>query len=234
MDSLSTKTNMKALKKAIGTLPNTINELYDDAFRRIDSQNSDDQELAIKALRWVAYAYRPLTVHEFEEALAIEPDEEDFERDAMHPIDIVLEACAGLLIVDEETQQVRLIHYTAQDYFNGLLDSRFRNIHGSIAGDCITYLSYNDFQFPIKSDVESPSDDSSTISNHDTYQSSDKSGDEQIPYHLLTYAVTYWAQHVTAGQGSNLSDQGCGFLASNPRIGSMVLLIIEVQCHPSI
>ncbi|KAL8716490.1 MAG: hypothetical protein Q9225_006191 [Loekoesia sp. 1 TL-2023] len=214
MDSLSTKTNTKAFKKAIGTLPNTINELYDDAFRRIDSQNSDDQELAIKALQWVAYAYRPLTVHELKEALAIEPDDKDFEKDAMSPIDIVLEACAGLLIVDEETQQARLVHYTAQEYFDGLLDARFRNVHALVAGDCITYLSYNDFQSSKKSDI----DDSSTISNHDTYQSSDESGDEHTSYYLLHYAAKFWAQHVTAGYGDSLSTQVCGFLASNPRM----------------
>lgn len=146
MDSLSTKLSVKALKKAIENLPRELNELYDDALRRIDAQNEDDREVANSLLRWVAYAYRPLTIRELEEALAIVPGEEDFEPDGLPLIHHALNACAGLLVVDDETGQVRMVHYTAQDYFDKLLDSRFQGAHTTIAEQCITYLSYKVFQ----------------------------------------------------------------------------------------
>ena len=73
MHSLSTKLSIKALKKAIENLPHELNDLYNDALRRIDAQNEDDREVASSLLRWDAYAYRPLTIRELEEALAIVP-----------------------------------------------------------------------------------------------------------------------------------------------------------------
>ncbi|KAL9603021.1 MAG: hypothetical protein Q9179_002355 [Wetmoreana sp. 5 TL-2023] len=206
MDSLSTKTNVKALKKAIRSLPKETDELYDEVFYRIDSQGKDDQELAVKALRWVAYAYRALNVRELKEALAIEPGDRDFDSDAMPEIALVLEACAGLLIVEKETEQVRLVHYTAQGYLDALLASRYQGAHALIGGDCITYLSYIVFQ---------QSDDESANEGDD--ESDDEAGDD-LTYYLLEYASEFWAKHCTAGHGVNLSAQLYNFLASNPRV----------------
>ena len=146
MDSLATKLSVKALKKAIENLPRELRELYDDALRRIDAQNEDDREIAISLVRWVTYAYRPLTIRELEEALAIVPGEEDFDPEGLPFIQDALNACAGLLVVDDETSQVRMVHYTAQDYFDQLLDYRFQGAHAVIAEHCITYLSYKVFQ----------------------------------------------------------------------------------------
>lgn len=146
MESLSSKTNIAALKKAITRLPNTLDQLYQDALHRIESLNEDDREIAQNALRWVAYVYEPLTVPMLEEALAIDPEGEDFDPEAAPPITLVLNACEGLLIVDEETQIVRLVHYTAQDYFNALIRSNNQDEHARIAGDCITFLSYTHVQ----------------------------------------------------------------------------------------
>ena len=160
MDSLSTKLSVKALKKAIENLPRELNDLYDDALRRIDAQNEDDREVAISLLRWVAYAYRPLTIPELEEALAIVPGEDDFDPEGLPLIHDALNACAGLLVVDDETEQVRMVHYTAQDYFDKLLESRFHGAHTTIAEHCITYLSYRVFQ-SYESETDSVEDDNS-------------------------------------------------------------------------
>lgn len=146
MDSLSTKLSITSLKNAIDNLPQELNELYDEAFRRIDAQNEDDREVANNLLRWVAYAYRPLTIPELEEALAIVPGGEDFDPEGLPLILDALNACAGLLVVDDETKQVRMVHYTAQDYFDKLLNSRFQDAHAKIAEHCITYMSYKVFQ----------------------------------------------------------------------------------------
>ncbi|KAL8748994.1 MAG: hypothetical protein Q9184_006986 [Pyrenodesmia sp. 2 TL-2023] len=206
MDSLATKMSVKTLKQAIGDLPSTLNQLYDEAFRRIDDQNADDRDFANKALRWVAYAYRPLTVLELKEALAIEPRGQDFDADAAPDIALVLEACAGLLIVDKETEQVRLVHYTAQDYLDPLLTSRYREAHASIAEDCITYLNYDVFQFR--------QCDNDHERRFEAHMSS-----LQLRTYLLAYALVYWAKHCRmAGQGVELGAQLYNFLASNPRI----------------
>ena len=101
VDLLTSKTSVKALKKAMENLPATLDDLYDDAIQRIQSQSQDDRELANKALRWVAYTYRPLKVKVLLEALAIEPGETDLDLEAIPHMGLILDVCAGLLIFDE-------------------------------------------------------------------------------------------------------------------------------------
>ncbi|KAF8142802.1 ankyrin repeat-containing domain protein [Mycena galopus ATCC 62051] len=112
---------------------------------RINSQSDDDRQLALRALTWVAYAKRPLFVGELQEALAIEPSATCLDADNLLDLGIVLSVCAGLIIVDETTSVVRLIHYTTQHYFDGIQAREFGMAHSMIAGDCLVYLSFDGF-----------------------------------------------------------------------------------------
>ncbi|KAL8812638.1 MAG: hypothetical protein Q9200_000866 [Gallowayella weberi] len=203
VDSLASKTSIKTLKKALDRLSGTLHDLYHDALQRIDSQSHDDKALAEKALRWVAYAYRPLGAPALQEALAIDSEETDYDPEAIPPVSLILDVCAGLLIVDEEAGVVRLVHYTAQDYFDALAESRFIDAHSSIAGECITYLDYDTFQKRKGSD-----DQIDLINLH-------------FENHLLRYASAFWAHHAKSrphepatGLGIRINE----FLKSNPHI----------------
>lgn len=207
MESLATKLSVSKIRKALTNLPSTLDGLYHDVFCRIDAQSEDLRLAADKALRWIAYAYRPLYVDELGEALAIEPEGEDFDPDAIPDIDLVLEACAGLVIVDEETELIRLVHYTAQDYLDKLLASRFNGAHASIARDCLTYLSYDVIQSS-KSESESVSEDQGESDD-------DRNG---LECHLLDYVVLFWAQHYTKGDDASPSAQLHDFLVTNPQV----------------
>ncbi|KAI4117724.1 MAG: hypothetical protein LQ345_002100 [Seirophora villosa] len=197
MDSLSSKTNIKAIKKAIVNLPNTLNSLYDEAFKRIDGQNEDDRELAHRALRWVAYAYEPLRVRMLEEALAIDPQADDFDREASPPIALVLNACAGLLIMEKETATVRLVHYTAQDYFDKLTTSRIQDAHTVLAGDCIAYLNAESIQ----------------SSPDGSYR-----WDVNRKFPLFVYASTFLGLHAKAGREAGLIAEIDAYLLKDPRV----------------
>ncbi|KAI4120703.1 MAG: hypothetical protein LQ338_006827 [Usnochroma carphineum] len=209
VDSISTKTSVKMLKRAIENLSDDLNVLYKDALSRIESQNQDDRKLAEKALGWVAYTYRPLRVRALQEALAIGPEETDFDDEAMPPIGLVLDVCAGLLILDEENDILRLVHYTAQDYFDAIQGSRSGKVHATIASDCITYLSYERFQ-----QFESPGNNK-LVGNPE--YSRDKASTFPSSFRFLTYASGFWAQHAIANQDADLSIQIHRFLAGNPR-----------------
>lgn len=209
MDSLASKTSVKALKKAVKDLPVTLDDLYDGAIQRIDSQSQDDRELAEKALRWVAYTYRPLDVEALREALAIEPGETDLDHEAMHSMGLVLDVCAGLLIFDEQSEAIRLVHYTAQDYFNTLAESRFQEAHASIARDCITYLSYACFQSPILKAEDEASVGAELVGETFSIEKA---------YCFLKYASTFWGLHAVAGPETGLINEIEIFLACNPRV----------------
>jgi hypothetical protein len=46
MDSLATKATRKAVREALKTLPNELDDIYLEAMQRIESQNKDDKQLA--------------------------------------------------------------------------------------------------------------------------------------------------------------------------------------------
>ena len=57
----------------------------------------------------------------------------------------MVSVCAGLVIVDQESQVIRLVHYTTQDYFQRLRSEIFPTIQLNIAKTCLTYLGFDDF-----------------------------------------------------------------------------------------
>ena len=63
------------------------------------------------------YAKRPLTTAEICCALAVEPDKVELDPENIPDIQDVVSVCAGLVVVDEESTVIRLVHHTAQEYF---------------------------------------------------------------------------------------------------------------------
>jgi hypothetical protein len=144
IDSLKTKLNVKAVRKALQDLPDGLQGTYDEALARIHRQSEDARKLAEEVLAWVSNVKRPLTVAELQEALAIEPGDTILDTDNLTDIGAIVSVCAGLITVDETASVVRLIHYTTQDYLNGL--PLFSNAHTIIVSRCITYLSFKEFE----------------------------------------------------------------------------------------
>ncbi|KAJ7756596.1 ankyrin repeat-containing domain protein [Mycena metata] len=145
IESLATKSTVKAVRTALQNLPTDLNHTYDDAMGRINSQNDDDKQLARLTLTWVAYAKRLLTVAELCEALAIEPSAASLDIDNMLDIDIVLSVCSGLIIVDAAMSVVRLVHYTTQHYFDRIQPTEFPDAQLDITAASLTYLSFDTF-----------------------------------------------------------------------------------------
>ncbi|KAJ7270945.1 ankyrin repeat-containing domain protein [Mycena rebaudengoi] len=151
IDSLATKSTVKAVREALQNLPEDLEHTYNEAMDRIEAQNKDDREIARQTLIWVANAKRPLTVSELQEALAIEPDSKALDVDSLHNIEIILSVCVGLVIVeasqwfglDPRYSIVRLVHLTIQEYLDKVRPTRFPEAQTEITRSCLTYISYN-------------------------------------------------------------------------------------------
>jgi hypothetical protein len=107
---------------------------------RIEGQTADSQELAKQVLSWIICAKRPLTTSELRYALAVEIGESELDEDNLPEIEDMVSRCAGLVTVDEESDIVRLVHYTTQEYFERTWISWFPNAQREIATICVTYL----------------------------------------------------------------------------------------------
>jgi hypothetical protein len=49
--------------------------------------------------------------------VSIEPGDKALDSDDIYDVEGVISVCAGLVTVDEESNIIRLVHYTTQEYF---------------------------------------------------------------------------------------------------------------------
>ncbi|RDW79059.1 ankyrin repeat domain-containing protein [Aspergillus mulundensis] len=145
LDSLVGKRSQKALRTALKSLP-TGSNAYDSAYRtameRIEGQVSDQKEMAKQVLSWITCA-GPLTTRELQHALAVEIGHPRLDETNISDVEDIVSVCAGLVIVDEQSNIIRLVHYTAQEYFERTWTEWFPDAQKNIAATCITYLSFD-------------------------------------------------------------------------------------------
>ena len=121
-----------------------LDKAYDDTVDRIGNQEQGTRELAKKVLFWIVYATRPLTTEELRHALAVESGTCILDKKNLCPVSDMVSSCAGLVTV--ESNIIRLVHYTAQEYFQRPGLEIFKDVQrDTIAISCLTYLSYDVF-----------------------------------------------------------------------------------------
>ena len=141
------------IPKLLVSLPKTIKEIYSFGLRRL-SRSGDKFEQARKAFQWIAFARRPLTISEIEEAITI-TDQKSWEAP---PIKLTLsrlcKICANLVDFDKSNGTVSLAHHTVFDFL--FRSSEIASVadfcttdletHCYLAEICITYLGFMDFR----------------------------------------------------------------------------------------
>jgi ankyrin repeat protein len=151
--SLHTLKHVKALVNELAEGSNTpkttvdvYREMYEGTLNRIEDQAQSDRELAKKVLMWLSNAARLLTTQELCTALSIDPEDTEFDEDNLLDTELIVSVCAGLVIVEGESGIVRLVHYTAQEYFDSVGQDRRAKEQEELAKTCLTYLCFEDFK----------------------------------------------------------------------------------------
>ena len=143
------KTTESDVRSALENLPtgsNAYDQAYKDAMERITAQDVDGGRLAKQVLSWITCAKRPLSTVELQHAIAVEPGKSEFDEKRQPDIEDIVSVCAGLVTVDEESNIIRLVHYTTQEYFERTQNYWFPNIEADISIICVTYLSFDVFE----------------------------------------------------------------------------------------
>lgn len=135
--------SIKHVRQKLRNLPTTLNETYQAAMQRIKDQESDHRDIAFKTLAWLTYVFRSLSLRELQHALAIEPGHVELDEELIMDGQSITALCAGLVIVDQGTNVVNLVHYTTKKYFEETRYAYFPNFHASITLSCATYLALN-------------------------------------------------------------------------------------------
>ena len=206
MDSLSDKTSPKALKLALQKLPKGSDALelaYNSAVERIDSQKPGLRDLADQVLSWITYARRPLRTKELQHALAVEIDETELDEENFSDIEEMINVCAGLVTVDENSKIIRFIHYTTQEYFESIRKIRFPTAADHVALCCITYLMHDDLE----------------VDQFGCFSINSKCD-------LVEYSAEHWGHHAREATSSGLiTPPALRLLTSDKRLRSYLELI---------
>ena len=205
LDTLGKCRNRLTLRKALTSLPSTLDETYD---RILCAISKEDSEYAVRILRWLAFSARPLLVEEIAEVIAIDVERNPaFNREEVleDPLD-VLSICSSLVTItttrstwnrlqtgpDVPSRCVALAHYSVKEY---LISERSAQSVASrytmediacnefLAKSCISYLLQ--FQVP------------DSISKENIHKAK-----------LASYAAEFWISHAQVGS-HNAEDLNC-------------------------
>lgn len=187
------------------SLPRNVPAAYGGVIKRIEE--GKNKTTAFKILSWILLARRVLTMRELQEALSVEDGMKDLipVDDLIHPR-YVVECCQSLVTHDEETQSVRLTHYTLNDFLSKECGSVLLT-SVDLARTCITYLGFNEFDVPCRA-----------------YK---LLAARLEKYRFADYAAQFWGVH-TQGDAERHEDIQFAFLRTFAA-GSKPRLVLEIQ-----
>ena len=165
LDDLCDAESDAEIKRVLNNLPKDLSETYARLLKRITG--SQRQELAKRIFQWIICARRPLHVNELREGIAFTIKDQFFDREKL-PTDMprLIRGCGNLVVIDEDTEQVRLAHYTVQQYIllkEGISQDpcqpycfTYDEANNAIGETCIAYLSFSDFERQISRAINKP------------------------------------------------------------------------------
>ena len=133
------------MKKALGKMPRGLNDALKSTMARIQDQPDGRRQMGLNALMWISHAKRPLLVNEVSEALAIRSGDKSLDRDSQPRPGIIVDCCMGLVTINEKTSEVRLVHFSVQEFLHANQSLFFPDAEDIIAEACITYSLFDVF-----------------------------------------------------------------------------------------
>ncbi|KAL8669952.1 MAG: hypothetical protein Q9168_005486 [Polycauliona sp. 1 TL-2023] len=211
LDSVARATSAAVVKASLQRLPRQLSTTYDEALRRIEDQDDEHADLAKKVLAWILYASRSLTIIELQHALAAEKTEtpQGLDEEFIVNLDDIIYSCAGLITLDKKTNVIRMVHYSAQEYFSANRQTHFPRGHEDIADLCLKYLSSNIFSNGRCKDKDEL-----------------KALCERNP--LLDYAGRFWGYHIRmSGQNAILTSKVLAFMELEQNLSCATQVAIQ-------
>lgn len=120
-----------------------MDPIYNRAVERIRRQGRSSSDLAFNILSWLVKARRALTVEELRVGISVEPGRYELEELDLPDRSTLIDICASLVSIDEQSNTISLTHYTVKEYLleNPIIPADAADL--SIAMACTTYLSFH-------------------------------------------------------------------------------------------
>ncbi|KAI9709873.1 MAG: hypothetical protein M1812_007581 [Candelaria pacifica] len=202
IDALGMCLDLKSLRKALASLPESLEETY---ARILNNMYPYHRKSAFRIFQWLVYSARPLRLEEIVDVIAVDQEGEprfDIERRFAEPLD-VLTICSSLVTVVEEEKGepgsmppvfvstgktlIRLAHFSVKEYLvSGTIQAGSAAWCGiqevpanrSMAEVCLAYLlQFDQYSFDKQKTIEE--------------------------YPLAGYAAEFWFQHANLAGEDN-------------------------------
>jgi len=176
-----------------------LNEAYKKVVKRIRRQEPNKVELAKTILLWLVYAQRPLTTKELQHAIFVRKGDSAINTRFLDNPSTIAFVCGGLVIVEESTDSIRLMHATTRHFLEKNLCrldaqedgpteapgtqeiSQFNiSANQTIALACVAYLQLREF---------------STVQ----VKTLDQWNGRLRTYAFYEYAADFWEHHADVG-----------------------------------
>ncbi|KAH0257544.1 hypothetical protein KCU91_g16316, partial [Aureobasidium melanogenum] len=187
-------------------------DLYTSAMQRLQAGKTGNTSLGLTTICWLFFAKRPLRLKELLHALAIAGNNPQVGKN-IPAISHVLNACAGLIVVDETNDTVGLFHKTFDEFLSKNHTSFFPQGNETIGRTCITYLSSDAF-------ANGPCPEVDPASLWSKSQAEDRTllyKKRLIQFPLYAYASQHWHDHLR-GSTSETCDLLFGFLMNSNKL----------------
>ncbi|KAK6525319.1 hypothetical protein TWF694_005462 [Orbilia ellipsospora] len=185
LETLVARREKKKLANGVPWESAPYDSAYEDTMARIDENDHDAKLLAHRTLGWIICAKRPLNTTELQHALAVEFENEnevELDEENISELESIIAVCAGLVTIDQESDVIRLVHYTTQEFFERTWQQWFPDAHRDVTLTCLKYMSYDTFRL-------GPSPEVASLA-------------ERLNLNpLYYYAVENWANHVRTVSG---------------------------------
>lgn len=109
IESLRISPTVNKLCKAVDSLSPDIPDIYRASWGRIKAQPRERALLAERAIIWLTYAYRPLTITELQHGLALQCGRERFDGQDVADEEEIVSVSRGLITIEKESRIVRLV-----------------------------------------------------------------------------------------------------------------------------
>ena len=224
LQSLKDRISIRKVKEALTQLPRgsglaASKIAYDETMNRIRGQEKGFCDLAIATLAWITLAMTPLTLRELQCALSVEPGDTAMDEADFVDEETLSSVCAGLIVVDRESQIVRLAHYTTQEYFENQMDVLFPDEENLLAKTCLTYLSFDEFsnwqweECPPQSRYSRPPSSLAAPDDIETFSHN---------YPLLSYASNHWYDHARPSQDPTIQGLVIEYLKRTENLAALL------------
>ena len=120
-----------------------MDKIYDRIINSIFNKPQGVRKYAFRALSWIGYARRTLTVKELLVAISVDAGQYHMNSSDMYRLGDLLDICSGLIVADKNEKSVRLVHFSVRNYLDRhqVIPEEMRGTYRAIA--CSTYLSFD-------------------------------------------------------------------------------------------